>query len=163
MGMAHYYQKVINFSRRLSLFKAYQYLRCYGGFSFVVSSKNVTISYQSAAANRCDTGLCGYFSQIYRQTIPGTSKKASISKTRKPLRQLALRAAVNGHWRRKAPMPFSCSFFGALEACSNSPKTGSKSLSGTGMLPSPKESHTGAHKGKQGKSAACSARTCYTR
>ena len=62
MGMAHYYQKVINFSRRLSLFKAYQYLRCYGGFSFVVASQNVTISYQSAAANRCDTGLCGDFS-----------------------------------------------------------------------------------------------------
>lgn len=47
---------------RLSLFKAYQYLRCYGGFSFVVAAQNVMISYQSASANRCDTGLCGDFS-----------------------------------------------------------------------------------------------------
>ena len=37
-------------------------------------------------------------------------------------------------------MPFSCSFFGALESCSNSPKTGAKSLSATGCYPSPKES-----------------------
>ena len=37
-------------------------------------------------------------------------------------------------------MPFSCSFFGALESCSNSPETGAKSLSATGCYPSPKES-----------------------
>ena len=37
-------------------------------------------------------------------------------------------------------MPFSCSFFDALESCSNSPKTGAKSLSATGCYPSPKES-----------------------
>lgn len=37
-------------------------------------------------------------------------------------------------------MPFSCSFFGALESCSNLPKTGAKSLSATGCYPSPKES-----------------------
>ena len=77
-------------------------------------------------------------------------KKASIFKTRKPLRQLALRAAVNGHWREKAPMPFSCFFSGAPEACSNPPKTGLKSLSGAGILPSPEGGHTAAHTGKQG-------------
>ena len=37
------------------------------------------------------------------------------------MRQLALRAAVNGRWRRKAPMPFSCPDFGALKI---GPKTG---------------------------------------
>ena len=36
-------------------------------------------------------------------------------------------------------MPFSCPFFGALESCSNSPKTGSKSLSATGCYPLLKE------------------------
>ena len=36
-------------------------------------------------------------------------------------------------------MPFSCSDFGALESCSNSPKTGSKSLSATGCYPLLKE------------------------
>lgn len=47
-------------------------------------------------------------------------------------------------------MPFSCSFFGALEVCSNLLKIGLKSFSGTGMRPLPEGSHTAAHKGKQG-------------
>ena len=51
---------------------------------------------------------------------------------------------------RKAPMPFSCSFFGALESCSNSPKTGSKSLSATRMLPFPEGVYTSAHTAKHG-------------
>ena len=51
---------------------------------------------------------------------------------------------------RKAPMPFSCSFFGALESCSNSPKTGSKSLSATRLLPFPEGVYTSAHTAKHG-------------
>ena len=47
-------------------------------------------------------------------------------------------------------MPFSCSFFGALESCSNSPKTGSKSLSATRMLPFPEGVYTSAHRCKHG-------------
>ena len=54
----------LSIPRRLSLFKAYQYLGCHGGFLLTVVTRNATISHQSAAANRCDTGLCGYFSQI---------------------------------------------------------------------------------------------------
>ena len=49
----------------------------------------------------------------------GTSKKASISKTRKPLRQLALRAAVNRHWREKRQC-LSPAFFFVLEKGSKS-------------------------------------------
>lgn len=49
-------------------------------------------------------------------------------------------------------MPFSCSFFGALESCSNSPKTGSKSLSATRMLPFPEGVYTSAHRCKYGPS-----------
>ena len=40
-------------------------------------------------------------------------------------------------------MPFSCSFFGALKACSNPPKTGSKSFSGVGCCPPLKEATQG--------------------
>ena len=47
-------------------------------------------------------------------------------------------------------MPFSCSFFGALESCSNSPKTGSKSLSATRLLPFPEGVYTSAHTAKHG-------------
>ena len=39
---------------------------------------------------------------------------------------------------------------GGHNVLSNSPEIGSKSLSGVGMLPPPKESHTAAHRGKQG-------------
>ena len=39
---------------------------------------------------------------------------------------------------------------GGHNVLSNSPEIGSKPLSGVGMLPSPKESHTAAHRGKQG-------------
>jgi len=39
---------------------------------------------------------------------------------------------------------------GVYNVFSNSPESGSKSFSGAGMLPSPKESHTAAHRGKHG-------------
>ena len=41
-------------------------------------------------------------------------------------------------------------FFGALGSCSNSPKTGSKSLSATRMLPFPEGVYTSAHRCKHG-------------
>ena len=47
-------------------------------------------------------------------------------------------------------MPFSCPFFGALESCSNSPKTGSKSLFATRLLPFPEGVYTSAHRCKHG-------------
>ena len=77
------------------------------------------------------------------------AKGATIACAENPCKLPALRAEVTRQSVGSDASHLSCSFFGALEACSNSPKTGSKSLSGTGMLPSPKESHTGAHKGKQ--------------
>ena len=39
---------------------------------------------------------------------------------------------------------------GGHNVLSNSPESGSRSFSGVGLLPSPKESHTAAYKGKQG-------------
>ena len=72
----------------------------------------------------------------------GTSKKASISKTRKPLRQLALRAAVNRHWREKrqclSPAPISVHRKSA-KSCSKSP--GALSLS----VFAPARAHKGSH------------------
>ena len=64
MGMAHYYQKVINFQATLIFVLGVPRFALLWRIFIRCCCENVPILYQSAAANRCDTGLCGDFSQI---------------------------------------------------------------------------------------------------
>ena len=66
-------------------------------------------------------------------------KKASIFKTRKPLRQPALRAAVNRRWRRKAPVLSPASFSAHRKLAQICPKPARNSSLGQGYSPPPKE------------------------
>ena len=105
---------------------------------------------RSASAKSFGTGLCGGFFENWRQTISESSKKAPFVIARKPLVTTRTAGCCEWQWRRKAPMPFSCSDFGALDVCSKLPENGSKSSFGAGRCPAPKGGHTVAHRGGQG-------------
>ena len=81
----------------------------------------------------------------------GTSKKASISKTRKPLRQLALRAAVNGHWREKR----QCLSPAPISVHRKSAKNGQKCLGLSLPACAPARAHSGLRGQTRGVSALC--------